>query len=74
MKNKDWGRGRERGVLIERGGLINSPSLKRGGLLERGGLIEDLRYALFSNVPLLHRISQNPLPTSLKGAKNNVLC
>ena len=45
MKNKDWGRGRGGG------GLINFPPLKRGGLLERGGLfergrlIEDLRYA-----------------------------
>ena len=36
MKNKDWGRGRGGGDLIERG-LINFPPVKRGGLLEREG-------------------------------------
>ena len=44
MKNKDWGRGRGGG------GLINFPPLKRGGLFERGGLIEDLRYIMHSVV------------------------
>ena len=41
MKNKDWGRGRGRGLNREGGGgLLNFPPLKRGGLLERGGLFE----------------------------------
>ena len=37
MKNKDWGRGRGGGDLIERGAYYLSSS-EKGGLLERGGL------------------------------------
>ena len=37
MNNKDWGRGRGGGGLIERGGLINFPPLKRWGSYLRGG-------------------------------------
>ena len=39
MKNKDGGRGRGGGGLIERGGLIIFLPLKRVGLLERGAYL-----------------------------------
>ena len=57
MKNKDCGRGRGGGGLIERGAYLLSSSEKGGlfllerggGLFERGGLIEDLRYSFSTN-------------------------